>query len=185
MWQSIRFASFYDAAHECGVPEYAALDLLSEHLIEVAFEDLKSVGAEHLSLQRRRSLFAHGWQLSRVADEHQAAALGAVGILYEVVEQPAGAEGGAVVGAIAEHRSLVDDDERPAVLVIVQVELPQRSVERPLAIDFPMYGECLMAAVEREHFCGPACRSEQQRLALELAQRADDGAGQRGLARAG
>ena len=119
---------------------------MAHHLVECALKNAKPIVAQHLCLQGRGFLLAHGWQLCGVAD-HPAIARTAIDELHEVVEQAASQQTAIAKqrrAASADHRGLIDEEQRIAQAVEAQAE---SSFQTFLPIDAAVNGGSLFTAV--------------------------------------
>ena len=152
----------YHLPYNGGVVEYAGQRTLAQHLAEVCLKHVKTVAPHKVGTQRWRLLLSHWRQLGGVADEHKAAVAPVVDILCKVVEQASAAKNRLCEAVVGYHRRLVHDEECVGMEVVVKAE---RAFKRFLTIYLAMYGVRRAASIERQHFCGAACRSQQHHLA--------------------
>ena len=165
-------AVFEHAAHQRGVEEDARLRLLPHHLVHRAVDDA-AVGIHRHRVERRAEIGPDGRQLRAVADQHQTASAAAADILHEVRKQRSAAENGSALRVVRKHRSLIDDEHRPAFGVDVEREFRFVIGIRALAVNAFVDGKCLLLSVLGQHFGGTPCGGQQHGFDSQIFKRAD------------
>ena len=171
-------------AQQGGVVENAGVEGLAHHVGEACAADVQVVAmVQVLGVEGGTLGGVHGWQLRIVSDEEHPIVRGAVHVLDEVVQQTAHPWQFAHRRLGRDHRGLVHDEERVAVLVLLAEELAD-AVARAQPVDPLMDGVGLATCVLGDDLGGTPGGSQDHRLHLQLLQGTNQRAYQAGLARA-
>ena len=185
LWECIHLLIRNQLPQHRGVPEDAAVGELAHHLRECELVHLQPVACQEIRLQSRTELLAHGWQLRRIAHQHQAAALAGIDELDEVVQQVSRAEGTAAQALVADHRGLVHDEQRVLQQVDILHEIRHLARECLLPVDAFVDGVGRVLGVQGKDLRRPSRRSHQHSALLERVHALDQCAHERCLSRAG
>ena len=165
-------AVFEHATHHRGVEQDARLRLLPHHFVHRAVNDV-AVGVHRRGIERRTEIGPHGRQLGAVADQHQPAPAAAADILHQVRKQRSAAENRPAARRIGEHRSLVNDEHRPALPVEIEREFRFVISVRALAVDAFVDGKSLFLSVLGQHFGCPPRGRQQHGFDSQIFKRPD------------
>ena len=112
LWQLIA-TRLHHTSHPCGIPQDARCLALSQHLAQIALEDVQPIAAQHIAHQCRTLRFAHRWQLGTVAYQHHPTITVVIHKTYQVVHQlAAGKDAVTNARGIGNHRGLVHQEQR-------------------------------------------------------------------------